>query len=259
MDRRGFLWAGGAVLGAGALVWGQRNAIARAALSRRVNADVRLSAAPSPGLSLANGTCVLTAEPDEGPFFVRAPVREDRAGLPLTLRMQLVKADTCRPVGRAVVEVWHCDAAGGYSGYRADLARRPVDTMLYLRGLGGGLDTHLEPTQPGTFLRGAQATGADGTVEFRTIFPGWYEPRVPHVHAKVFVDGTSCLTTQLYFPDDLARDIHASHPDYAPHGAPPYGLRNDLILGRRPQADGLLLRPERTGDGLVASCRLGIA
>lgn len=44
MDRRTFLWAGGGVLGAGALVWWQRNAIARAALSRRVNADVRLNA-----------------------------------------------------------------------------------------------------------------------------------------------------------------------------------------------------------------------
>lgn len=259
MDRRSFLWAGGGVLGAGALAWWQRNAIARAALSRRVNADVRLSDAPSPRLSPGKETCLLTAEQDEGPFFVRAPVRrdirEDRAGLPLTLRMQVVKADTCQPLAGATVEVWHCDAAGGDSGYRADLARRPVDTLLYLRGL----DTHLEPTQPGTFLRGAQATGADGTVEFRTIFPGWYEPRVPHVHAKVFVDGTSCLTTQLYFPDRLARDIHARHPDYAPHGAPPYGLRNDLILGRRPRADGLLLRPERTGEELVASCRLGIA
>ena len=148
--------------------------------------------------------CLLTAEQDEGPFFLRGPVRsdirEDRAGLPLTLRVQVVRADTCQPVPDAVVEVWHCDAAGAYSGYRADLARKPVDTMLFLFGGGeGGLDTHLEPTHPGTFLRGAQATGRNGAVEFRTIFPGWYEPRVPHVHAKVFVDGTSYLTTQLYF------------------------------------------------------------
>lgn len=259
MDRRGFLWAGAGVLGAGALVWWQRNAIARAALSRRVNADVRLSPAPSPGDKL----CVLTAEQDEGPFFVRAPVRrdirEDRAGLPLTLRMQVVKADTCRPVQGAAVEVWHCDAAGGYSGYRADLARKPVDTLLYFfGGREGGLDTHIEPTDPGTFLRGAQATGPDGLVEFRTIFPGWYEPRVPHVHAKVFVEGSSYLTTQLYFPDDVARDIYARHPAYAPHGTLPYALRNDLILGRRPEADGLLLHPQRRGEEMVASCRLGI-
>ena len=260
MDRRGFLWVGGGVLGAGALAWWQRNAIARAALSRRVNADVRLSAAPSP----EDDMCVLTAAQDEGPFFVRAPVRrdirEDRAGLPLTLRMQVVRADTCRPVAGAVVEVWHCDATGGYSGYRADLARKPVDTMLYLFGRReGGLDTHLEPTHPGTFLRGAQGTGPDGAVEFRTIFPGWYEPRVPHVHAKVFVDGTSYLTTQLYFPDELAGKVYATHREYAPHGTPPYALRNDLILGRQLGADGLLLRPARVGEEMVASCRLGIA
>lgn len=260
MDRRGFLWAGGGVLGAGALIWWQRNAIARAALSRRVNADVRLSPAPSPG----DEVCVLTAEQDEGPFFVRAPVRrdirEDRAGLPLTLRMQVVKADTCRPVQGAVVEVWHCDAAGGYSGYRADLARKPLDTMWYFfRGRDGGLDTHVEPTDPGTFLRGAQATGPEGLVEFRTIFPGWYEPRVPHVHAKVFVEGSCYLTTQLYFPDDVARDVNAHHTAYTPHGMPPYALRNDLILGRRPEADGLLLHPQQRGEEMVASCRLGIA
>ncbi|MDE0364301.1 MAG: hypothetical protein OXP09_01865 [Gammaproteobacteria bacterium] len=46
MDRRGFLWAGSA-FGAGGLVWWQRNAIARAVLSRRVNAEVRVSGAPS--------------------------------------------------------------------------------------------------------------------------------------------------------------------------------------------------------------------
>ena len=255
MNRRGFLWAGGGVLGAGALVWWQRNAIVRAALSRRVNADVRLSAAPSP----EDDVCLLTAEQDEGPFFLRGPVRsdirEDRDGLPLTLRVQVVRADSCQPVPDAVVELWHCDAAGAYSGYRADLARKPVDTLLYL----GGLDTHLEPTHPGTFLRGAQATGPEGSVEFRTIFPGWYEPRVPHVHAKVFVGGTSYLTTQLYFPDDFARDVYARHPAYAPHGMSPYALRNDLILGRYREADGLLLRGERTGERMVASCRLGVA
>ena len=241
--------------GAGALAWWRRNEITRALISARTDTGVRLSSAPLPG----DEACLLTAEQIEGPFFVRAPVRadlrEDRDGLPLTLRMQVVRADTCRPVPGAMVEVWHCDAAGAYSGYPGELARRPFDTLMYL----DGPNTHMEPVRPGRYLRGAQVTAQDGTVRFRTIFPGWYEPRVAHLHAKVFVDGTSYLATQLYFPDDLAREIFSGHPAYAPHGVPPYELRNDPILGLRGDADGLLLHPERVGDGLIAGCRLGIA
>ena len=255
MNRRTLLIAGGGVLATGALAWWRRNEITRAALSARGATDARLSSAPS----LRDDSCLLTADQLEGPFFVRGPVRgdirEDRSGLPLTLRMQVVEADGCRPVAGAVVEVWHCDAAGVYSGYPEHLTRRPFDTFRYL----GGIDTHKEPVNDRTFLRGAQTTGPDGVVEFRTIFPGWYEPRVPHVHAKVLVDDVNRLDAQFYFPDDFARDVFATHPDYAPHGVSPYALHNDLILGARPDATGLLLHPRRVGEELAASCRLGIA
>jgi protocatechuate 3,4-dioxygenase beta subunit len=41
------------------------------------------------------------------------------------------------------------------------------------------------PTDKLTFLRGVQLTGSDGTVVFKTIFPGFYEGRRNHIHFKV--------------------------------------------------------------------------
>src|SRR5919201_6708553 len=66
-------------------------------------------------------TCVLTPEQTEGPFYipnerVRRNITEGKRGVPLTLRVVVVDASTCRPIKGAAVDVWHCDAVGAYSG-----------------------------------------------------------------------------------------------------------------------------------------------
>lgn len=76
---------------------------------------------------------------------------------------------------------------------------------------------------------------------------------------KVFVESTSYLTTQLYFPASLTGEVYASHADYAPHGLSPYHRGNDIVLGDNPDANGLLLEPELLGESLAATCRLAIA
>jgi hypothetical protein len=73
-----------------------------------------------------------------------------------------VSATTCAPLKGVAVDVWHCDAAGVYSGYSGQL---------------GGADTRGQ-----TFLRGTQLTGDDGRVRFDTIYPGWYPGRTTHVY-----------------------------------------------------------------------------
>ena len=175
--------------------------------------------------------CMVQPETTAGPFYVeppliRADITEGLPGLPMGLRLQVVSAD-CRPIPGARVDVWHCDAAGVYSGVQGDT---------------------------GSFMRGTQETGADGVASFRTVFPGWYPGRVVHVHYKVFLPGgQEVLTSQVFFDDVMAEEIHARHPAYASRGAQDTTLRADRIArsaGRGAVAE-LTLDPS-DGDAVAA-------
>jgi protocatechuate 3,4-dioxygenase beta subunit len=65
------------------------------------------------------------------------------------------------------------------------------------------------------FLRGAQATNEDGIARFTTIYPGHYQGRTVHIHAKVHLDRQTVLTTQLYFGDAVSGRVFAGggYPD----------------------------------------------
>ena len=94
MSRRNFILAGGVgLVGAGAALWWQRNAIVRGALTGRVNEGVNLTA----GASFDDPICSMTPDQVEGPFFFQAPnrrdIREDRTGVQLDLNLRIVKAD----------------------------------------------------------------------------------------------------------------------------------------------------------------------
>jgi protocatechuate 3,4-dioxygenase beta subunit len=131
-------------------------------------------------------TCAQTAEQTEGPFYfdvdrIRSDIREDREGATLRLGVRVRDAAECEPISNAVVDVWHCDAAGGYSGFEGEDGE--------------------------TYLRGAQVTNGDGIVEFTTIYPGWYPGRTVHIHAKVHLERQTVLTTQFYFDDDFSAKV----------------------------------------------------
>ena len=248
----------GSVVGVVGLVGWQRNNIASTVLSGQENEGVVLADAPALDQSL----CILTPEQVEGPYFFKAPLRsdviEDRSGIPLDLTLQVVNHETCQPVAGAAVEIWHCDAAGIYSGYPEDISRAPLDTFMLIANAAdeGG---HVAPVNNKTFLRGAQISDQSGQVQFKTIVPGWYEPRIPHIHVKVFYQDKSYLTTQLYFSEDFTQRIYKSHKDYAPYGTSPYNAQNDGVLRGYPNADGLLLDVAGDDQGMSASCQLGIA
>ncbi|WP_020558911.1 intradiol ring-cleavage dioxygenase [Thiofilum flexile] len=155
--------------------------------------------AASVGL-ISSNVCQLTPEVTEGPYYldkdlVRADIREDRTGIPLKMRIQVVGAD-CKPLEKARVDIWHCDAQGNYSGYS-----------------GQGSDTQVD-TSKQTFLRGTQMTDSAGIATFQTIYPGWYMGRTVHIHFKVFLDQTQVLTGQAFFPDALSQYIFDNAPDY---------------------------------------------
>jgi protocatechuate 3,4-dioxygenase beta subunit len=115
----------------------------------------------------------------------------------LRLAVRVRDAGSCKPIENAIVDIWHCDALGSYSGFESASTGGP----------GGGGRTDDE-----TYLRGAQATNADGIVEFKTVYPGWYPGRTVHIHAKVHLDKTTVLTSQLYFEESVNEAVFKRAP-----------------------------------------------
>jgi protocatechuate 3,4-dioxygenase beta subunit len=129
-------------------------------------------------------------------------------------------------LANAVVDIWHCDAEGSYSGFESATPG------------GGRADDE-------RYLRGAQVTNRDGIAEFLTIYPGWYPGRAVHVHAKVHLDRQTVLTTQLFFDEDVSRQVFRTRP-YSSRGEPDVSNEADGIFDR-----SLLATTRRAGDGLA--------
>ena len=256
MNRRRFMKIGAGVVVVGGLAYWQRNSIARAGLTSFSN-GVNATAAPEAGADV----CVLTSEQTSGPYYVKSPLRSDvtegRPGLPLKLDIEVVQMPDCSPVEGATIEIWSCDAAGFYSGYADVPVRKPFDTLVTV--IKDSKNGSIAPSDSETFLRGGQISDATGLVKFETIFPGWYDPRLTHIHVKVSREGKTFLTTQLYFEDDLVNDIYTNHPEYKDYGVCPYNLKNDSALRDLSDQTGVVLKTTRTENELTASVRFGIA
>jgi protocatechuate 3,4-dioxygenase beta subunit len=187
-------------------------------------------------------SCVLTAEETEGPYYfdvdsIRSDITENRAGTALRLAVRVQDADACMPIENAVVDLWHCDAEGIYSGF---------ETASLGGAAGGGR------TDDDTFMRGAQVTNADGTVQFRTIYPGWYRGRTVHIHAKVHVDGSTALTTQFFFDENVTETVYRGDP-YGEHTGRDTFNENDSIFD-----PSLILTLSGDGDGYLGVITLGV-
>lgn len=124
-----------------------------------------------------------TPSQTEGPFFT--PDSPERTsfladvdkGTTIVLSGSVLTT-SCRPVGRALFDVWHADDDGNYDneGYR---------------------------------LRGHFFTDGQGRYRLETIVPGLYPGRTRHFHVKVQAPGGPLLTTQLYFPGEPGNDQDA--------------------------------------------------
>lgn len=193
---------------------------------------------------LAGLDCARYPSQTEGPFFfdpgvVRSDITEGRPGVRLRLALQFVDDVACAPVPGALIQIWHTDREGLYSGYLG-------------QGDGGIVDTRGQ-----TFMRGMQVTDAEGRIEIETIFPGWYPGRVPHIHFKAFLGAQSVSTSQLYFPDDVSEAVYDTD-FYRERGRTPVTTANDLLLRNTPLGSVLL---DVAGDvsRLSASRSVGIA
>jgi protocatechuate 3,4-dioxygenase beta subunit len=144
------------------------------------------------GTSTSTGNCSVTPTETAGPFSTKKPKRVsyadivlDRKGTPMTIKIVVQNVNNnCAVFENAVVDIWHCDAEGNYSEYRSQTTEH--------------------------FLRGRQVTSADGVVTFKSIFPGWYPGRAPHIHLQVLNSkGTSLLISQIAFPEIISDSVYA--------------------------------------------------
>lgn len=187
----------------------------------------------------AAGSCQLTPELTEGPFYfdvdsIRSDIREDREGMPLRLAIRVREDGSCEPLENAVVDVWHCDANGIYSGFEAASQGGPP---------GGGPGSG--PTDDETYLRGAQATNSDGVVQFKTVYPGWYRGRTTHIHVKVHLDKTTLLTTQLFFDEKVNEAVYATKPYSEDAGRDVFNDTDGIF------DESLIVTSRRDGDGYL--------
>ncbi|HMV70237.1 MAG TPA: protocatechuate 3,4-dioxygenase [Myxococcota bacterium] len=185
--------------------------------------------------------CPLTLGPCYAETVERKDISEGWTGLPARLALQVVD-EACDPVAGATIDVWHTSFAGLYSGDDA--------AQMCTNG-----DTEARAHR---FFRGAQTTDADGRVDFDTCFPGWYSSRTVHIHFTIRRDGQEYLTSQLFFPQELIRDVFANHPEYRGFGQPDTTNTSDTVLGDA-DAGPYTLSARRMADGaLLAWKRLVI-
>ncbi|HMF81861.1 MAG TPA: dioxygenase [Acidimicrobiia bacterium] len=172
------LLVGGLVLGVPAVIaacssgGGQRTSPRPRTTGGAAGGSSPSTLAPTP----ACGDGAATEAQTEGPFFEpNSPEKSDFTGdvsngTPIVVTGAVLTTD-CRPVGRALLDVWQADAEGVYDndGYR---------------------------------LRGHFFTDEQGGYTLRTIVPGLYPGRTRHFHVKVRPPNGRLLTTQLYFPGE---------------------------------------------------------
>lgn len=117
-------------------------------------------------------------------------------GVPLMFTLTLLdNTNGCVPLAGAAVYAWHCDRDGRYSLYDSGLTNE-------------------------NYLRGVQEADASGQVTFRSIFPGAYSGRWPHIHFEVFESmsnataaGQVLAVSQIALTKAACDDVYAT-PGY---------------------------------------------
>ena len=195
---------------------------------------------PTQTTASTNQTCTLTPslievegtpQQTEGPYFIdeklnRSDIRPDpsdgsvQEGVPLRLAIHVYDVDdgSCIPLYGAHVDIWHAN----YQGLYSDILEAGTAGKKYLRGY--------------------QVTDNNGTVQFTTAYPGWYEGRALHIHIKVrtFEESEKMFewTSQFYLNDSITAQVHEQSP-YSNHGQPDTTNNQDGIF-TGPSSDGLV-------------------
>ncbi|WP_425473161.1 intradiol ring-cleavage dioxygenase [Streptomyces montanus] len=250
VQRRRVLIGGGTIAVAGGL------AAAGLAAAEPTTQKKQTKASTSTSTSATSSVCVLNAEVTEGPYslegaLVREDIREDKEGFEVQYTFTVVDvANDCAPLADALVEIWHCDHLGEYSGF-----------------VGG--NGH-EEEDNGKFLRGGQMTDENGQCSITSIWPGHYVSRAVHVHMRVHTDvtltddsytgGEIIHTGQLFFDPDINEEIQATSP-YSANTTRETALADDSIYDDGGASSGLLTLTalgSSVSDGYKATLTVGV-
>jgi len=195
------------------------------------------TAGPFPGDG-SNGPNVLS-----GTGVVRRDIRSSfgsssgtAGGVPLTVHMTILDlAKSGAAYAGAAVYVWHCDRESRYSLYSAGVTDQ-------------------------NYLRGVQAADRTGTVTFKTIYPGCYPGRWPHIHFEIYPTlAKATNVANKVATSQLALPAASSEAAYATAG---YSASRANLAHITPQTDMVFRdgttheRPDISGDpskGFVAS------
>jgi protocatechuate 3,4-dioxygenase beta subunit len=196
------------------------------------------TAGPYPGDG-SNGPDVLTQS-----GIVRSDIRSSfgtasrvAAGVPLTVNLTIVDTGKgCAAYTGAAVYLWHCDRDGAYS--------------LYSPGVTAE-----------NYLRGVQAADSTGLVTFRSIFPGAYSGRWPHIHFEVYADlaGATSVrnkvaTSQLALPQAVCQTVYATAGYTTSAGnLARSSLASDMVFGDDGGVHQLATVTGSVASGLVAN------
>jgi protocatechuate 3,4-dioxygenase beta subunit len=150
--------------------------------------------------------CGLTQSTTEGPYYVAGTTElidgnlnyANLPGEPIKISGYVYAGDkTNNPVTGAKIDIWQADSDGKYHPQGNGPASLYTATQLALRGY--------------------VITDEKGRYEFSSIYPGEYEGRPRHIHARASADGFTSVTTQLIAPksgdkvsaaqDSIAREL----------------------------------------------------
>ncbi|MFN8444668.1 MAG: intradiol ring-cleavage dioxygenase [Caldilineaceae bacterium] len=163
-------------------------------------------------------------------------------GVPLTLELTLVNTNQeCKPLEGYALYAWHCTRDGNYSMYSNGVTEED-------------------------FLRGVQATDAEGKVSFQTIFPGCYLGRWPHIHFEIYPSlekatsqGNVVHISQLGFPEGDCQTVYAiAGYESSAKNLPQITLATDNVFSDGYESQMATVTGNAT-DGYVAKLTVGVA
>lgn len=166
---------------------GQRNSQQQPNIDQTTANPESQSLADTDGSPAGNSCTELTAMTTEGPYFVTGTRKladnnlnhTNLPGTKIKVSGYVYAGIENTPIPNAKIELWQTDDAGSYHPNANGPASKYRDDQLALRGY--------------------VVSNADGYYEFTSIYPGYYEGRARHIHAKITADGYQDTITQILF------------------------------------------------------------